>query len=156
MTWARRLLNLPQQRGVDQLAAWMVPLYRELLERVDSLSRTAELAPHAAAETDLRHLAAAEQELAERLAAVLRERQVVLTPLRSVPPETNGPSHWTRLVHELERLRAVRAALLDASMRVATDDETLSSLLRELMRETDSCLRQLRMLIARADPQALD
>ena len=130
--------------------------YLACVERGHQLRRHAELAPQAQAAEGLAALAAAEEQQAARLREALRA-------LGENPPTFSGTSqphgalnHWGRLVHDLEAHRLAARRLRELATHFAESQPETAQLFDTLCREEMGHCEQLRELIARADPQALD
>lgn len=156
MTWVRRFFNLAQSAGTEALNEELLRLHQGLLARGDALGRTADLSPPPGSETKLMRLADQEIQLASKLARALRERDVPITPPAPHGPPSGGQNHWARLVHDLEEHQAARNQVRHATTWIPDIDADINPLLRELGRVLDQVLQGLRLLIARADPQALN
>lgn len=156
MTWARRFFNLMQSTGPVELNEELLRIHHGLLARGDSLGRTAALSPPPASEAELIRLAEREIQMAHKLAEVLRERDITIPPFTPGARQSGGLNHWARLVHDLEEHQAARNQVRHATTWIPDIDADINPLLRELGHVLDQILQGLRLLIARADPQALN
>jgi hypothetical protein len=157
MTWADRLMRLASGDRTPELVERLRDLCRRSVDQTRRLESAAAQAPTASAETDLRSLAAAQNELTSTLETALAERPSQPAP---APPAAtlNGATrnHWARLVIALEACREVRAQLARMIPGLLDADPSLAGLLDNLDRGYHAQSVSLRTLIARADPQALD
>lgn len=158
MSWADRLLRLaigdPKREIAEQLAA----MHQHAADQAHRLTAGAAQAPTAAAESELRALAADRGAQTAALAHALEERGAAgATPVASAPV-LNGAarSHWARLVAALEACRQERGQTLRATPRLLELDPALAGLLDAVLHGLDAELLTLRAMIARADPQALN
>lgn len=157
MSWADRLRRLtvgdPQRQVVEPLVA----IHRRSAAQGERLASAAAQAPNAAAERELHALASEEAKLSAAVAQALSERNAV--PVAVPSSASNGVvarNHWGRLVAILQACQAARAQLLLDTPRLLELDPPLADLLRPLLRALDTEVVDLRAMIARADPQAID
>jgi hypothetical protein len=125
-------------------------------ERARRLDAHARLAPTAGAEQGLARQAARQAELAESIIAALRQRGIAVPEVRHRDAPPTESSHWARLITDLEAARAANAAVLSQTPAVLEDAPDLAPLLRRLRDGLEELLGELRSLIARADPHALN
>ncbi len=121
------------------------------------LAAAAAAAPTSGAQTALQALASGAGRRAAALTAAARERggtDASAAP-RAEPPES-ARNHWARLVAALEADRAERAELQWELPGLLEHDATLAESLEKALHSLDAELLELRTLIARADPQAID
>lgn len=156
MTWAERLMRLASSDPAPALAARLVSLQQGFSQRAHRLEAHAQLAPTAGAERSLTALAARQAAAAEAIADTLRQRGVAPPAVPSNEPDGTESSHWARLATDLETGRAANAALLQQIPALLEDGPELAPLLESLRHGLDGLLRELRELIARADPHALN
>jgi len=154
MTWAERLLRLTA--GGAPPATDVARFHAMTVAGARSLARCAELAPQPSVADELRRLCEIETAAAGRLAEGFRAMGIPAPPAPTPPPAANGQSHWARLVQVLERQREIRKQLFEAAIEHAETHPELAVLLGQLSREKEALIEQLRDLIARADPQAID
>jgi hypothetical protein len=158
MRWADRLLRLaigdPKQEVAERLAA----MHQGSADQAHRLTANAAQAPTAAAESELRALAADRGAQTVALAHALTQRAVAADVPAAPAPVLNGAArnHWARLVAALEACRQERAQILRATPRLLELDPALGELLEAVLRGLDAELHTLRAMIARADPQALN
>ena len=159
MTWSKTLRDWTfgeaEDSASDVVAADLCRLVAELREEAHQLEGDAELAPNQSAELALHDLARERAAAADHLARVLG-REATLQPADAAPFVPAGDSQWARLVQDLERLRTVRARLLEVGARLDGSQTELSTAVEDVFRVAESHLGRLRALIARADPQALN
>lgn len=156
MTWAARLMRLASSDPLPDLADRLLPLQAGFVQRARRLQAHAQLAPTAGAEQSLARQAALQAELAESIAATLRQRGVAVPEIRPSDAEPTGSSHWARLITDLEAARAANAEVLSQTPAVLEDAPDLAPLMRTLRHGLEELLGELRGLIARADPHALN
>ncbi|MGH7786545.1 MAG: hypothetical protein ACRERC_06730 [Candidatus Binatia bacterium] len=156
MTWAERLMRLASSDPLPDLAERLLPMQRGFGERARRLEAHALLAPTAGAEQSLARQAARQAELAESIAAALRQRGVPVPDVRRSDAAGTESSHWARLITDLEAARAANATVLSQTPAVIEDAPDLAPLLRALREGLEELLSELRTLIARADPHALN
>jgi hypothetical protein len=157
MTWTRRLLALATGRGTDELAEEIGSLSAGFGTRAAMLAEAADLAPHEAAEGELRRLSAEQAAMAERIRAGATEHSLAVPVAPpSAEPAVRGSNHWGRLVRLLELHQQVREELRESSFRIAERRPELAPLFADSTRLLDVHLARLRGLIAQADPHALD
>jgi hypothetical protein len=121
------------------------------------LAAAAAAAPTSGAHVALQALVSGAGQRAAALAAAARERggtEAAAAP-RAEPPES-ARNHWARLVAALEADRAERAELQWELPALLEHDATLAEPLEKALQSLDAELLELRTLIARADPQAID
>jgi hypothetical protein len=92
---------------------------------------------------------------AERIGTLLVQRHLT-RPAPGEPAAVVQPSHWARLVQDLELLREARRRLLDAYAELNEVEPALAAELEDCGHHVEGHLHRLRSLIARADPQALN
>jgi hypothetical protein len=120
------------------------------------LSRHAETAPQLYSQEALRRLASAEAAQAERLGQALLAVGAAASAVSSEPPPSRSLNHWGRLVQDLELHRVAFRRLRELAVQFAESLPSTADLLDQLCREERHHCEQIRELIARADPQALD
>jgi hypothetical protein len=154
MGWAERLIRLatgdPQQALRDELLG----LYRASADRARRLAAHAAQAPTRSSEAQLSELAVREAALRDALQEALRQHGVEPPPLQAV--NDGGHNHWARLVADLEATRTARDELSRKRADLAARDPSVDPLLQSILSGLDAQATELRTLIARADPQALN
>lgn len=157
MSWARRLVSIArgEDPGVGNIESLLGPLYTALSGLSAQLAGQAQMAPTAPLDDELGKLGHDVGAQAKRIQALLVERQLALPEAGSAVAVAQ-PSHWARLVQDLEQLREVRRQLLDAYARLNEVDPALAGELEDCGHRVEGQLQRLRSLIARADPQALN
>jgi hypothetical protein len=130
--------------------------YVDCVTRARQLARHADMAPQAYSVESLKELAAAEEKQAERLRAALRAAEVLIPSVPTEPLPGHALNHWGRLVQDLEAHRSSMRRLRELAVHFAEALPATAQLFDELCREETAHCEQLRTLIARADPQALD
>ena len=129
--------------------------YLETVARADALERHAQAAPQEASAKALSRLAEAAGQQVEALATALRAANAPLP----AQPATSGlaaGSHWGRLVADLEAHRDAAQRYREVSTAMAMDTPASAAIIEGLLRHCEEQCRELRTLIARADPQARD
>ena len=155
MTWTEKLkqfsgLGSPSSRTET---AHLLPLMTAALGR---LTRVADLAPTPIMLGDVQPAVAQAEAMMQRLRDLLRDFGKVVSPTGRLDMGPDGHNHWARLLQALEEHREVRKRLREIAMVVEDTDPTLGRALEGIGRDEDMLLDQLRNLIARADPQALN
>jgi hypothetical protein len=156
MTWADRLFRLAIGDPHREVAAHLAAIQQRSTAQEQRLAAAAAQAPTAAAESELRALAAREGELSAAVAGALRERAAASAPQPGPPSNGAARNHWARLVTALEGCQAARAQLLRDTPHLLELDATLADLLRTLLGALDREVVGLRALIARADPHSIN
>jgi len=113
------------------------------------------MAPQAYSAQGLKELADAEETQAERLRAALSAAGHAI-PAVPASRSSGAPSHWARLVQDLEAHRMSARHLRELAVHFAEDLPSTADLFDQLCREEIGHCERLRALIARSDPQALD
>jgi hypothetical protein len=158
MTWADRLLRLATGDRTREVIEYLRDMRRRSVEQTRRLEAAAGQSPTESAETELRSLAAAQNELTNALDTALAERPVQTAPTAPPASTLNGATrnHWARLVAALDACRDNRAHLARTIPNLVDADPSIAGLLDNLDRGYHAQSLALRTLIARADPQALD
>jgi hypothetical protein len=139
-----------------QLRAALEGCYVDCFHRAVQLKRHAELAPQRYSMEALKELANAEERQCDRLRQAI---EAAGAPVAAAMPEVlarSGSNHWARVVRDLEAHRASVQQFREAAVRFAEPFPQTAALFQELCVEETSHCRNLRALIARTDPQALD
>lgn len=158
MSWARRFVGIRRGgQGAEKglLQRLLDPIYTTLTALSAQVQAHARLAPTATLEEEVEKLALGIGAQAERIGTMLDGHQLA-RPDASAAEVAAQPSHWARLVQDLELLRQARGLLLDAYARLNEVDPSLAAELEDCNRRVDDQLHRLRSLIARADPQAIN
>lgn len=155
MTWAERLIRLASGDRQRPLQAALLELYRDSDSRAQRLATHAALAPAPTAESQLRALAAKEAAERDGLQRTLRQLGVE-PPAPAAVANDGGHNHWARLVADLEACRTARDRLYRERARLIALAPQITELLDAHLVALDGQAAQLRELIARADPQALN
>jgi hypothetical protein len=113
------------------------------------------MAPQQQSAEVLKQLAAAEEEQRERLRQALEAAGVPVPPAAEPLPH-GALNHWARLVQDLEAHRGAVQRFRELAIRFAESFPQTAGLFDALCREEAAHCEDLRALIARADPQALD
>lgn len=155
MTWTERLKQFSGLGSASDRAetATLLPLMTGANGR---LIKVAELAPTPVMHADVQPVVAQAEAVVQRVRDLLRDFGPAKAPATRLNTEPNGHNHWARLLQALEQHREVRQRLREVTMSVEDTDPTLSHALEDIGRDQDMVLEQLRDLIARADPQALN
>lgn len=153
MRLLKRLFAAPSLRREDLLRE-LAGNYSAELALAQQLREHATLAPYPAAAEKLGALAAAEEAQAKRLAETIAALGGSAEPSAAKP--VGGPSHWARLMADLEAEQSAEARYLEQAIEWENDFPEIGALLRELEREEQHHRVLLRDLIAKSDPQALD
>lgn len=154
MSWAERLLQLGSARSGVSLRHEIASLRQGMLASAERLARHARSAPNLAAERHLARLGEEDRKLAADLGEALRAFGTVLPGTSAGEGEIDGLNHWARLCQNLEHHAAVVGRLVELANRA--DDPSLAGSLRQIAASEERHVAELRDLIARADPQALD
>jgi hypothetical protein len=140
----------------QEVAAALGESYLACDQRAAQLLRHAGMAPQRQGAEALKQLAAAEEEQRGRLRQAL---DAAGTPIPSPAPEPlprGALNHWARLVQDLEAHRAAVQRFRELAIRFGESLPKTAGLFEVLCREEVTHCEDLRALIARADPQALD
>jgi len=139
-----------------EAAAALVQAYSDCVSRAVQLERHAEMAPQPSGEQALRRLAA------EDVAQGVRLRQAIEAagthpplPAAESAPRV-GLNHWARLVQDLDAHRRCVLQSRELALRLAARLPHTAALFESLYQTELGHCEELRKLIARADPQALD
>ena len=114
------------------------------------------MSPQAYSTEALNDLAAAEEEQRTRLRQALEATEAPVPSPLPEPLPRGALNHWARLVQDLERHQLAVQQFRQLAMRFAETLPKTAGLFEELCREEVGHCEDLRALIARADPQALD
>lgn len=160
MSWAERIRQFALGNSEEDggtLRSELAALYTELLIGAENLRQHAGNSPHLAGEQALHDLAQKDEALAEELRALLARLGGPLPLLqRRQPVNSAALNYWTRLCqdleHHIETAQRLQRCVLDA---IEEAPEFVDSVQRIAEREAEH-IRELRNLIARADPQALN
>lgn len=155
MTWTEKLKQFSGLGGDSRRSetATLLPLMTAANMR---LARVADLAPTPVLRTDVDPVVKQAAAVVQRIRDLLRDFGPAKPAPTSRSSEPDGHNHWARLLQALEHHREVRQRLREVTISVEDTDPTLSQSLEEIGRDEDVVLDQLRDLIARADPQALN
>ncbi|MFI5397165.1 MAG: hypothetical protein ACHQ9S_16630 [Candidatus Binatia bacterium] len=140
----------------SEAIAALVQSYIDCARRTAQLEQHAELAPQRYSADALRHLASGEGKQRERLRQALDAAGAGIPSVSSGPPPRGALNHWTRLLQDLEAHRSSTQRLRELAIRFAETFPQTAGLFDELRREEVLHCEDLRSLVARADPQALD
>jgi hypothetical protein len=159
MSWARRLVGIA--RGGEgfragEIQSLLSPIYIALSGLFTAVLAHAQMAPTAPLEEELSKLGLDVGAQAERIGTLLAQRQLARPAAANESAALTPPSHWARLVYDLEQLRETRRQLLDAYARLNEVEPALAAELEDCGRQVEGHLHRLRSMIARADPQALN
>lgn len=142
--------------AVDDPSEVLRQIHADAVERMLLLQQHAEMAPQEYSREGLETLAAAAREQVDSLRATLRERGLGLPPEPSHSTGGDPINHWARLVQDLERHRTSSRRLRELAVRFADSHPSVAAFLDQLCQQNLRACGRLRVLIARADPQALD
>lgn len=158
MAWMNTLRGIldPRERDARDLVAGLREVRRGFLERARRLELTADQAPSASAESDLRRLAADHRATADLVADALASYNVSTKDAPVAVPASSAVNHWARIVEDLEVFQAGRNRILDLARDLADLDAVLPDLFDTLTRRMNEHVARLRGEIAQADPQALN
>ena len=151
-----RLSRLIAENSTAELRLALRELYIGYLHRTVQLEQHAKQAPHRYSMEALHGLLAAEQRHCERLRQAIEaagDSPPEAGPQLSPQPASN---HWARMVHDLEAHRISVQQFREAAVRFGGSFPETAALFHDLCLEESGHCRDLRELIARADPQALD
>ncbi len=130
--------------------------YVEAVRQARQLARHAEMAPQHYSVQSLTGLARGEERHVETLRQALRAADTAVPDVPDERPPAGALNHWGRLVQDLEAHRAVVRRMRELAVHFAESQPTAAALFDELCHDETVHCEQLRELIARADPQALD
>lgn len=130
--------------------------YCDCVRSAAQLLRHAGMAPQQQSAEVLKQLAAAEEEQRDRLRQALEAAGVPVPPAAPEPLPRGALNHWARLVQDLEAQRGAVQRFRELAIRFAESFPQTAGLFDALCREEAAHCEDLRALIARADPQALD
>jgi bacterioferritin (cytochrome b1) len=127
-----------------------------LLQIAQQMRHHAELAPNQLSREQLLRLAEEDETQAKRVAEAIGALGGGTLP-HAVPPVPAGAlNHWARLVQDLELHRTATRHLREEAIHFAENLPETGSLFEQICAEEEIHAVQLRDLIARTDPQALD
>lgn len=129
--------------------------YLDCTRRAAQLARHAEMAPQAYSIEGLKELADEEGEQRDRLRQALEAAGAPI-PSPVDAPQRGALNHWARLVQDLEAHRMAAQRFRERAMRFAESLPKTAGLFEALCQEEVAHCEDLRRLIARADPQAID
>jgi rubrerythrin len=121
---------------------------------VNRLRRHAERAMYPGIAQGVRAIAEKEAAHERALRAVLSERNLWPRPPEEVPHE--GSNNWERLSNDLEILLLFARELHRHAMRWESENPALAETLKKIADEASDNEYELRRLVAKLDPQALD
>ncbi len=130
--------------------------YLGCAERAAQLGRHAEMAPQGYSIEGLKQLTAEETEQCERLRHALEAAGAPIPPTAAEGPRRGAMNHWARLVQDLEMHRAAAQRFRELTTHFAESLPKTAELFDTLCRQEMAHCEDLRALIARADPQAID
>lgn len=131
--------------------------YAGAVQRLALLEQHAEASPQEYSRKGLSTLAKSTRRQVDAIRSVLRQRGVGLPPEPpALPPSSASMSHWARLVQDLDLHRASVKRLRELAFRFNDTDPIIAQFLQQLCQEDLRSCERLRVLIARADPQALN
>jgi aspartate/methionine/tyrosine aminotransferase len=151
-----RLVAGGPSAATQEAAAALAQSYCDCAGRAAQLLRHAGMAPQQQSAEALRQLAAAEEERRDRLRQALEAAGAQVPSAAPETPPRGALSHWARLVQDLEAHRDAVQRFRELAIRFAESFPQTAGLFDELCREEAAHCEDLRALIARADPQALD
>jgi hypothetical protein len=142
--------------ATEEVAPALAQSYLDCARRAAQLLRHAEMAPQQQSAEALRQLAAAEEKQRDRLRQALEAAGAPVPPAAPEPLPHGALNHWARLVQDLEAHQGAVQRCRELAIRFAEPFPKTAGLLEALCREEVAHCEDLRALIARADPQALD
>jgi hypothetical protein len=142
--------------AAEEAAAALAQSYCDCARRAAQLLRHAGMAPQRQSAEALKQLATAEEGQRDRLRQAIEATGAPVPPVASEPLPRGALNHWARLVQDLEAHRGAVQRFRELAMRFAESFPRTAGLFDELCREEAAHCEDLRALIARADPQALD
>lgn len=152
-----RLVSGATASATREATAALAEAYLDCGRRAAQLARHAEMSPQAYSTEALKELAAAEEEQHTRLRQALEAAGApVPSPALPEPVLRGALNHWARLVRDLESHQVAVQRFRQWTMRFAETLPQTAGLFETLCREEIAHCEDLRALIARADPQALD
>ena len=140
----------------SEAIAALIQSYIDCARCTAQLVRHAELAPQRYSADALRLLASGEAKQLERLRQALEAAGADVPSVSSGSPSRSALNHWARLLQDLEAHRRSTQRLRELAIRFAETFPQTAGLFEGLCREELLHCEDLRTLIARADPQALD
>jgi hypothetical protein len=142
--------------GTEEVAVPLAQAYLDCARRATQLLWHAEMAPQQQSAEALKRLAAGEEEQRGRLRQALEAAGARVPPVAPEQLPRGALNHWARLVQDLEAHRGAVQHFRELAMRFAESFPQTAGLFEVLCREEAAHCEDLRALIARADPQALD
>ena len=142
--------------ATEQLAVALRQSYLDCARRAAHLLQHAEMAPQPQSAEALKRLAADEEEQRRRLQQTIEAAGTPVPPVAPEPPARGALNHWARLVQDLEAHWVAVQRFRELAMHFAELFPKTAGLFEMLCREEAAHCEDLRALIARADPHALD
>ncbi len=153
---SRVLIGEDEEEAREEAIPRLRRFYIAAVQRSRQMERHAELAPHESGRISLERLAQGEMVLADLLRAEIVARDGFAGEARKTPEPSGTLNYWGRLVRDLEAHRAAISDMLDYATELSDDEPELADFLRGRVRDETHHAEQLRALIARSDPQAID
>lgn len=151
-----RLLAGDATTASREATAALVLSYIDCVRRTAQLERHADMAPQQCSMQALKNLASADAQLCERLRDAVEAAGAAVPPVAPEPPPRGALNHWARLIHDLEAHRLAVQQFRELGLRLAPGFAQTAALFESLCRAEAIHCEDLRGLIARADPQALN
>lgn len=159
MSLLRRLKSFfgsEEERDRHDALAEIRRFYQAAVHREQQLRAQAEEAPHAAGRDGLRALAADEKQVVEGLRRVIQQLGSFAGEVVSAPAPHGALNYWGRLTQALEDHKEAVGSLIDESVLLTDGQPEIADQLREMARAEIALCGNLRALIAKSDPQALN
>jgi hypothetical protein len=151
-----RLLVCDEVTAPRDATTALVQSYMECVTRAAQLERHAHMAPQHCSVQALERLAEAEAEQCARLRDAIEIAGAPPPPVTAEPSPRGALNHWGRLVQDLEAHRRSVLQYREFALRLTAHLPQTAALFESLCRAEAMHCEELRALIARADPQALD
>lgn len=159
MSWLQKVgrFVVGGSSAVQDPAGVLRQVYAGAVQRLALLEQHAELSPQEYSRKGLSTLAKSARQQVDAIRSVLRQRGVGLPPEPAALASSSASmSHWARLVQDLELHRTSVQRLRELAFHFADTDPAIAQFLEQLCQEDLRSCERLRVLIARADPQALN
>jgi phage shock protein A len=142
--------------ATEQLTVALQQSYLDCARRAAQLLRHAEMAPQSQSTEMLKRLAADEEEQRRRLQQAIEATGTPVPAVATERPAREALNHWARLVQDLEAHQAAVQRFRELVTHFTELSPKTAGLFDMLCREEAVHCEDLRALIARADPHALD
>ena len=150
----KRFFTSDRARLEEEIRDGLAADYSSELRLAQQLRAHAGEAPYAQAAERLRRLAELVDSQVRRLQTAIAERGAAIPAVHGTPQM--GRNHWTRLVVDLDEVRAAGQRYLEQAIRWEDSDAPLGELLRALECEEQHHRQWLQDLVAKSDPHAIN